>query len=92
MGDYILPEELEKFMSKCSDAKAVKAAKATADHAKIELDNVGHHLLSKMCWKDGMSKTDCRICRSNWLEQSQFYYVYSGEILEGSAWIFHWVK
>jgi hypothetical protein len=75
MGDYILPEELEKFMSKCNDARAVKAAKATADGTKIEADNVGHCLLSKMCWKEGMSKTDCRIWRSNWLEQSQFYYV-----------------
>jgi hypothetical protein len=40
---------------KCNDAKAVKAAKATADSAKIEADNVGHCLLSKMCWKEGMS-------------------------------------
>jgi hypothetical protein len=75
MGDYIPPEELEKFMSKCNDAKAVKAAKATADRAKIQADNVGHRLLSKMGWKEGMSKTDCSFCRSNWLEQSQFYYV-----------------
>jgi hypothetical protein len=75
MGDYILPEELEKFMSKCKDDEAVKAAKETDDSAKIEADNVGHRLLSKMCWNEGMSKTDCRICRSNWLEQSQFYYV-----------------
>jgi hypothetical protein len=30
MGDYILPEESEKFMSKCNDAEAVKEAKATA--------------------------------------------------------------
>jgi splicing factor 4 len=53
MGDYIPPEELEKFMSKCNDAKAVKAAKATADRAKIQADNVGHRLLSKMGWKEG---------------------------------------
>lgn len=48
MGDYIPPEELEKFLAKCNDAKAAKAAKATADRAKIQADNVGHRLLSKM--------------------------------------------
>lgn len=53
MGDYIPPEELEKFLAKCNDAKAAKAAKATADRAKIQSDNVGHRLLSKMGWKEG---------------------------------------
>ena len=53
MGDYIPPEELEKFLAKCNDAKAAKAAKATADRAKIQADNVGHRLLSKMGWKEG---------------------------------------
>uniref|UniRef100_A0A7I4E6L1 SURP and G-patch domain-containing protein 1-like protein n=1 Tax=Physcomitrium patens TaxID=3218 RepID=A0A7I4E6L1_PHYPA len=50
MGDYIPPEELEKFLAKCNDAKA---AKATAGRAKIQADNVGHRLLSKMGWKEG---------------------------------------
>ncbi|XVF79595.1 hypothetical protein PTKIN_Ptkin15bG0001800 [Pterospermum kingtungense] len=53
MGDYIPPEELEKFLSTCNDAAAQKAAKETAEKAKIQSDNVGHKLLSKMGWKEG---------------------------------------
>lgn len=53
MGDYIPPEELEKFMSSCNDAAAQKAAKEAAERAKIQADNVGHKLLSKMGWKEG---------------------------------------
>lgn len=53
MGDYIPPEELEGFLAKCNDAAAQKAAKEAADKAKIQADNVGHKLLSKMGWKEG---------------------------------------
>ncbi|XP_022733326.1 SURP and G-patch domain-containing protein 1-like protein isoform X3 [Durio zibethinus] len=53
MGDYIPQEELEKFMAACNDAAAHKAAKETAEKAKIQSDNVGHKLLSKMGWKEG---------------------------------------
>ncbi|XWS35488.1 hypothetical protein CRYUN_Cryun20dG0001700 [Craigia yunnanensis] len=53
MGDYIPHEELEKFMAACNDAAAQKAAKETAEKAKIQSDNVGHKLLSKMGWKEG---------------------------------------
>ncbi|XVE76691.1 hypothetical protein DITRI_Ditri13aG0001800 [Diplodiscus trichospermus] len=53
MGDYIPPEELEKFMAACNDAAAQKAAKEAAHRAKIQSDNVGHKLLSKMGWKEG---------------------------------------
>ncbi|KAG9450686.1 hypothetical protein H6P81_010651 [Aristolochia fimbriata] len=53
MGDYIPPEELEKFLSTCNDAAAQKAAKEAAEKAKIQADNVGHKLLSKMGWKEG---------------------------------------
>ena len=53
MGDYIPDEELEKFMAACNDAAAQKAAKETAEKAKIQSDNVGHKLLSKMGWKEG---------------------------------------
>ncbi|KAG5238507.1 SURP and G-patch domain-containing protein [Salix suchowensis] len=53
MGDYIPPEELEKFMANCNDAAATKAAKEAAERAKIQADNVGHKLLSKMGWKEG---------------------------------------
>ncbi|KAL2536732.1 SURP and G-patch domain-containing protein 1-like protein [Forsythia ovata] len=53
MGDYIPPEELEKFLSTCNDAGARKAAKEAAERAKIQADNVGHKLLSKMGWKEG---------------------------------------
>ncbi|XWS45693.1 hypothetical protein CRYUN_Cryun14cG0001700 [Craigia yunnanensis] len=53
MGDYIPHEELEKFMAACNDAAAQKAAKETSEKAKIQSDNVGHKLLSKMGWKEG---------------------------------------
>lgn len=55
MGDYIPQEELEKFMAACNDAASQKAAKEAADRAKIQADNVGHKLLSKMGWKEGWS-------------------------------------
>lgn len=53
MGDYIPPEELEKFLAKCNDAVAQKVSKEVAERAKIQSDNVGHKLLSKMGWKEG---------------------------------------
>ncbi|XP_039008574.1 SURP and G-patch domain-containing protein 1-like protein isoform X2 [Hibiscus syriacus] len=53
MGDYIPQEELEKFLAACNDAAAQKASKETAQKAKIQSDNVGHKLLSKMGWKEG---------------------------------------
>ncbi|KAL6493880.1 hypothetical protein OROGR_031791 [Orobanche gracilis] len=53
MGDYIPPEELEKFLATCSDVSAHKAMREYADKAKIQADNVGHRLLSKMGWKEG---------------------------------------
>lgn len=54
MGDYIPQEELEKFMASCNDAAAQKAAKEAAERSKIQADNVGHKLLSKMGWKEGI--------------------------------------
>ncbi|KAL8228860.1 hypothetical protein R6Q57_013760 [Mikania cordata] len=53
MGDYIPLEELDKFMASCNDAAAQKAAKEAAQKARIQADNVGHRLLSKMGWKEG---------------------------------------
>ncbi|KAK7323251.1 hypothetical protein VNO77_26716 [Canavalia gladiata] len=53
MGDFIPPEELEKFLASCNDAAAQKAAKEATERAKIQADNVGHKLLSKMGWKEG---------------------------------------
>ena len=53
MGDYIPPEELEKFMASCNDVAAQKATKDNAEKAIIQADNVGHKLLSKMGWKEG---------------------------------------
>ncbi|XP_019703969.1 SURP and G-patch domain-containing protein 1-like protein [Elaeis guineensis] len=53
MGDYIPPEELEKFLAACNDAAAQKAAREAAGKAKIQADNIGHKLLSKMGWKEG---------------------------------------
>ncbi|KAK8914161.1 SURP and G-patch domain-containing protein 1-like protein [Platanthera zijinensis] len=53
MGDFIPQEELEKFFANCNDATALKAAKETASRSRIQSDNVGHRLLSKMGWKEG---------------------------------------
>ncbi|KAK1422918.1 hypothetical protein QVD17_18207 [Tagetes erecta] len=53
MGDYIPLEELDKFMASCNDAASQKAAKEAAQRARIQADNVGHRLLSKMGWKEG---------------------------------------
>ncbi|TKY49561.1 SURP and G-patch domain-containing protein [Spatholobus suberectus] len=53
MGDFIPPEELEKFLASCNDAAAQKAAREAAERARIQADNVGHKLLSKMGWKEG---------------------------------------
>uniref|UniRef100_A0A2P2L3S2 SURP and G-patch domain-containing protein 1-like protein n=1 Tax=Rhizophora mucronata TaxID=61149 RepID=A0A2P2L3S2_RHIMU len=53
MGDYIPPEELEKFMASCNDVSAQKAAKEATERARIQANNVGHKLLSKMGWKEG---------------------------------------
>ncbi|KAL5762734.1 hypothetical protein ACOSP7_018998 [Xanthoceras sorbifolium] len=53
MGDYIPQDELEKFLATCNDVAAQKAAKEAADRARIQADNIGHRLLSKMGWKEG---------------------------------------
>ncbi|GAV72744.1 G-patch domain-containing protein/Surp domain-containing protein, partial [Cephalotus follicularis] len=53
MGDYIPQDELDKFLATCNDVAAQKAAKEAAERAKIQADNVGHRLLSKMGWKEG---------------------------------------
>lgn len=53
MGDYIPLEELDKFMSTCNDVSAQKAAQEAMERSKIQADNVGHKLLSKMGWKEG---------------------------------------
>lgn len=53
MGDFIPPEELEKFLANCNDLAAQRAAKEAADKARIQADNIGHKLLSKMGWKEG---------------------------------------
>ncbi|GFP98174.1 surp and g-patch domain-containing protein 1-like protein [Phtheirospermum japonicum] len=53
MGDYIPTEELEKFLATCNDVSAQKAMKEYTAKAKIQADNVGHRLLSKMGWKEG---------------------------------------
>ena len=54
MGDFIPPEELEKFLFSCNDASAQKGAREAAEKARIQADNIGHRLLSKMGWKEGM--------------------------------------
>lgn len=54
MGDYIPPEELAKFLSTCNDVAARKAAIEAAERSKIQADNIGHKLLSKMGWREGI--------------------------------------
>lgn len=63
MGDYIPPEELDKFLAKCDDVAALKATKEAAEKAKIQADNVGHKLLSKMGWKEGayLPRSICKL-------------------------------
>lgn len=56
MGDYIPLEELEKFMATCNDVHAQKVAEEAAEKTKIQADNVGHRLLSKMGWKEGKER------------------------------------
>ncbi|KAI3788764.1 hypothetical protein L2E82_01539 [Cichorium intybus] len=53
MGDYIPQEELDKFMAICNDVTAQKVAKEAVDKARIQADNLGHRLLSKMGRKEG---------------------------------------
>ncbi|KAL3719185.1 hypothetical protein ACJRO7_004182 [Eucalyptus globulus] len=53
MGDFIPPEELERFLVSCNDASAQRTAREAAERARIQADNVGHKLLSKMGWKEG---------------------------------------
>ncbi|XP_019707992.2 SURP and G-patch domain-containing protein 1-like protein [Elaeis guineensis] len=53
MGDYIPPEKLEKFLASCNDAASQRAAREAAEKDKIQADNIGHKLLSKMGWKEG---------------------------------------
>ncbi|KAH0461804.1 hypothetical protein IEQ34_009379 [Dendrobium chrysotoxum] len=53
MGDFIPQEELEKFFASCNDAVAQKTSLETAARSRIQSDNVGHKLLSKMGWKEG---------------------------------------
>ncbi|KAJ1697873.1 hypothetical protein LUZ63_006385 [Rhynchospora breviuscula] len=53
MGDFIPQEELEKFMARCNDTAAQKTTQEAAEKAKIQADNIGHKLLSKMGWKEG---------------------------------------
>jgi splicing factor 4 len=53
MGDFVPHEELEKFMARCTDPSAQKATKEAAQKAKIQADNIGHTLLSKMGRREG---------------------------------------
>lgn len=88
MGDYIPQEELEKFMASCNDVAAQKAARDAAEKAKIQADNVGHKLLSKMGWKEGalyfsqsfyLSSARMNFLETgfqkNWLKQSSSCYL-----------------
>jgi splicing factor 4 len=53
MQDFIPPEELAKFMSKCGDEAAALAAKSMQERHALKDDNIGHQLLQKMGWREG---------------------------------------
>lgn len=62
MGDFIPPEELEKFLASCNDSAARISAQKAADKARIQADNIGHKLLSKMGWKEGKPLHNVKWC------------------------------
>jgi len=53
MNDYIPEAEMAKFMASAKDPQSQAAAAAMEEKQKIQSDNVGHKLLSKMGWKEG---------------------------------------
>eukprot|EP00252_Welwitschia_mirabilis_P024286 TRINITY_DN715_c0_g1_i3.p1 TRINITY_DN715_c0_g1~~TRINITY_DN715_c0_g1_i3.p1 ORF type:complete len:253 (+),score=65.10 TRINITY_DN715_c0_g1_i3:56-814(+) len=65
MGDYIPPEELERFLAQCNDAAAKRSVKEATERMKIQADNVGHKLLSKMGWKEGEGLGSSRTGRAD---------------------------
>lgn len=53
VNDYIPDDEMAKFMFKANDPESKAAAVALEEKARIQSDNIGHRLLSKMGWKEG---------------------------------------
>eukprot|EP01023_Acetabularia_acetabulum_P036022 TRINITY_DN34070_c0_g1_i2.p1 TRINITY_DN34070_c0_g1~~TRINITY_DN34070_c0_g1_i2.p1 ORF type:complete len:257 (-),score=52.94 TRINITY_DN34070_c0_g1_i2:876-1646(-) len=51
--DFIPPEDLARFLSKCQDSHSKTEAKKLESQQKINVSNIGHKLLSKMGWKEG---------------------------------------
>ncbi|EFJ35672.1 hypothetical protein SELMODRAFT_438553 [Selaginella moellendorffii] len=71
MGDYIPQEELERFMAKCNDVSAQKNILEATEKARIQADNVGHRLLSKMGWKEGEGLGSARGGRADPVQAGQ---------------------
>ena len=53
MQDFIPQDELAKVLAKSGDVAAQEHAKRIEEQSKIQPDNIGHKLLSKMGWKEG---------------------------------------
>ena len=53
MQDYIPPEELARLLAKGGNEAAKAEAEALEARSRIQADNIGHKLLSKMGWKEG---------------------------------------
>ena len=53
MQDFIPQDELAKVLAKSGDVGAQEHAKRIEEQSKIQPDNIGHKLLSKMGWKEG---------------------------------------
>lgn len=51
--DYIPQQELAKFLAKGGSKEAQAQADAIEAASRIQSDNIGHKLLSKMGWKEG---------------------------------------
>ena len=53
MQDFIPEEEMAKFLAKSGNEDAKQQAAQIEQRSRIQADNIGHKLLSKMGWKEG---------------------------------------
>lgn len=53
MQDFIPEEEMAKFLAKSGNEEAKQQAAQIEQRSRIQADNIGHKLLSKMGWKEG---------------------------------------
>lgn len=53
MQDFIPEDEMAKFLAKSGNEEAKQQAARIEQRSRIQADNIGHKLLSKMGWKEG---------------------------------------